>query len=145
MITSFVPGRIRIRDASLKDPSLPLDGLRALQGVSQVDHNPRTGSVLVLYDPGSVDMDKAAELLSGVDPSILQAPADEPPPAWARPHRPSEATKTMNETVAMSLALAATLASGFVRSRKVHFMAGMFLVELVVEHLWRFRHRLGGR
>ncbi len=66
-VVSFVPGRIRVRaDRSLRSS----DSMRALQellaglgGVREVQVNPTTGSLLMSYDPETLDM---AELLLAV-------------------------------------------------------------------------------
>lgn len=57
MIASFIDGRVRIRAEALKDPALMdqvLAALGARDGILSATPNPRTGSVLVLYDPAAV-------------------------------------------------------------------------------------------
>ncbi|MDR2338996.1 MAG: hypothetical protein LBF40_02520 [Deltaproteobacteria bacterium] len=144
MIASSIPGRLRLRGEGLKDPSIALGGIRSLKGVNQVEHNPRTGSVLILYDPGTLDPDEAGALLSALDPE-LSGPVIAPEPAQDPDKGPSNGNRTMTETVGMGIALASVLVSGLLRKKKLHFMAGMFLVEMIGEHLWRFRHRLKGK
>jgi hypothetical protein len=73
------PGRLRVRAAVLRD-NAPLAerisrALDSVPGVSQVTHNPRTGSVLVAYEPGLAEPDAialriadAAQLISPFDP-----------------------------------------------------------------------------
>jgi Heavy metal associated domain 2 len=73
------PGRLRVRAAALRDDGERFERLsRALDetaGILAVTHNPRTGSVLVEYEPGLVEPDaialrmaEAAELISPFDP-----------------------------------------------------------------------------
>jgi hypothetical protein len=73
------PGRLRVRAEVLQtDPDLPTrvsSALDAFAGIRQVTHNPRTGSVLVEYEPGLVEPDvialriaETARLISPFDP-----------------------------------------------------------------------------
>jgi len=73
------PGRLRVRAAVLReDAELAERVTRALDetaGILVVTHNPRTGSVLVEYEPGLVEPDAialriadAAQLISPFDP-----------------------------------------------------------------------------
>jgi len=61
MITSFFPGRIRLRAAVFKDDALcemAMGILRKSDAVKSVERNRATGSVLVRYDPGKVPLEK---------------------------------------------------------------------------------------
>jgi hypothetical protein len=73
------PGRLRVRAASLRDNAALAEritrALEGIPGISQVTHNPKTGSVLVAYEPGLVEPDaialrmaETAELISPFDP-----------------------------------------------------------------------------
>jgi hypothetical protein len=146
MIVSSTKGRVRLRDQSFKNPALPLEKLRALSGVTSVDHNERTGSVLVIYNPEELDFDKCQEVLSELDPDALKSIMDgkELSVELIPGTSDKDPDKTLNETVGLIIAMVSVLASGFLRQKKFHVMAGMFLVEMLVEHVWRFRHRLKG-
>jgi hypothetical protein len=56
-VVHAIPGRVRLKVTRVKDnPGLAAaleDGLSAIEGVRWVEVNPRTGSVLVLYEVGS--------------------------------------------------------------------------------------------
>ena len=65
MITSFFPGRIRLRAAVFKDDALcerAMCILRKSDAVKSVERNRATGSVLLRYDPGRVPAEKLAGL-----------------------------------------------------------------------------------
>jgi hypothetical protein len=55
------PGRLRVRAEAFRDEADGPSPLRAatlaIDGVTRVDHNPRTGSVLVEYEPGVAEPD----------------------------------------------------------------------------------------
>ena len=60
VVTSCISGRIRLRHPALKRSELmdPLYGfLVDMEGVSSVQPNPVTGSLLVFYDPGKLSRD----------------------------------------------------------------------------------------
>ncbi|MDR2405480.1 MAG: hypothetical protein LBE27_03820 [Deltaproteobacteria bacterium] len=145
MIVSSTRGRVRLRDKSFKNPALPLDKLRSLTGVSQVEHNVHTGSILVTYVPEELDLDKCAQVLGELDPEALKTIADGPTITLEKPPCDKDPDKTLNETIGLIIAIISVLASGFLRQKKFHVMAGMFLVEMLFEHVWRFRHRLKGK
>lgn len=61
MVTSFFPGRVRLRAPIFRDSEL-VEKARGILGrcaaVRNVEHNPLTGSVLVEYDPLKVPVDR---------------------------------------------------------------------------------------
>ncbi len=62
MICSFIQGRVRIRDARFKDEETAQMVSRMIgeyPGVSTVKANPRTGSLLIEYDPAELDQEQA--------------------------------------------------------------------------------------
>lgn len=65
MITSFFPGRIRLRAAVFKDDALcekAIGILKMSDAVRSVERNAVTGSVLLRYDPGKVPLEKLSEM-----------------------------------------------------------------------------------
>ena len=61
MITSFFPGRIRLRAPVFKQVDLAEKARKILlkfEAVKNIEHNPVTGSVLIEYDPDKVPMEK---------------------------------------------------------------------------------------
>jgi len=66
MVTSFFPGRIRLRASVFKDPVIIeecLKILKASDAVTNVQNNYTTGSVLLEYNPSKVPMDKLKPLV----------------------------------------------------------------------------------
>lgn len=61
MITSFFPGRIRLRAPVFKDKILVEKAIQILKkfpALKNLEHNPLTGSVLIEYSPAQVPMEK---------------------------------------------------------------------------------------
>ena len=61
MITSFFPGRIRLRAPVFKESDLVAKAkeiLKKSDAVKNVENNPVTGSVLIEYEPSKVPMEK---------------------------------------------------------------------------------------
>ncbi len=61
MITSFFPGRVRLRAPIFKETDLvekALSILKTSDAVKNVETNPVTGSVLIEYNPAKVPMEK---------------------------------------------------------------------------------------
>lgn len=66
MVTSFFPGRIRLREAVFKDSVIVEECLKILKSsdaVTNVQNNYTTGSVLLEYAPDKVPMDKLEPLV----------------------------------------------------------------------------------
>ncbi len=83
------PGRLRVRSEAFEDESprakAALEALRAVTGVGNVVYNPRTGSVLVEYDPALAEPDAIVEQIAVV--AKLVSPFD--PRAQRRPVQPA--------------------------------------------------------
>lgn len=65
IVTSFFPGHIRLRGAIFKDSELANAAIKAIKGVGfsgTFTHNPKTGSILVEYDPSQITKDKVDRL-----------------------------------------------------------------------------------
>ncbi len=61
MITSFLPGRVRLRSAAFKDPKIVQEIERIFTAspfVQGIEHNPVSGSLLLHYDAKKVPFDK---------------------------------------------------------------------------------------
>ena len=64
-ITSFVDGRVRLRHPALKDAAtaeLVCSVVGAVDGISAVQSNPRTGSLLIYYDAEKLTREQLLEL-----------------------------------------------------------------------------------
>ena len=65
MITSFFPGRVRLRAPVFKEADLVEKAqaiLKKSDAIKRVEHNPVTGSVLIEYEPSKVPMEKLAAM-----------------------------------------------------------------------------------
>lgn len=105
LITSAVPGRVRLRDPALRPPRALAhmqSALRARAGVTRVKTNPHTGSVLLQYDSHALPPEQAHELLQAAWREALALPADEPPPAEAA--EAAEAAESVVENAAENIA-----------------------------------------
>ena len=66
LVTSFFPGRIRMRSPVFKDAeicALAEAILRQSTAIQSLEHNSTTGSILVVYDTQKVPFDKLQPLL----------------------------------------------------------------------------------
>ncbi len=66
MVTSFFPGRVRLRAPVFKDKLIvdtALKILRQSDAVKNVENNIKTGSVLLEYDPNRVPVEKLKPLV----------------------------------------------------------------------------------
>ncbi|MEL3913021.1 HMA2 domain-containing protein [Treponema pedis] len=66
MITSFFPGRIRLRAAVFKDEEITAAAVSILKkfpALKNIEHNPLTGSILLEYNHSKVDINQLKPLL----------------------------------------------------------------------------------
>lgn len=73
MITSFIDGRVRIRAEALRDEgnmALVLAVINAQEGVTEVVSNPRTGSILVHYDPEKIPRETLLEAAAALEQQL---------------------------------------------------------------------------
>ena len=66
MVTSFFPGRIRLREAVFKDSVIVQECTKILKcsdAVKNISSNCNTGSILLEYDPEKVPVDKLKPLV----------------------------------------------------------------------------------
>ena len=64
MLVSFVPGRIRLRFKELKENAAAENAkarIKETPGITRVDINPLTGSILIEYDPAVLPTEKLLE------------------------------------------------------------------------------------
>jgi hypothetical protein len=139
MIASSFKGRLRLRDPTLLGPSPRLTELRAVPGVSMVDHNPGTGSLLILYDPGLTDPSAVAAALGELGPEASEALLRSCAPPDERGLQKED--RALDGAVSVLAGLLSVVASCLLHQKKFHVMAGMFILEMIGERLWHFRHR----
>jgi hypothetical protein len=151
-IVSSIPGRMRIRDASLRaegNLARLAQALMALDASRAVTTNPRCGSALFVYDghrAARADMEAAAARLleeivapDGTPPE----PTPELPPEQDRHARAplKKLNRYAKHGMAASLALSLWLAY-FSGGRRRHALAGWVFIACLGVHLARHRHRL---
>lgn len=72
IVTSYFPGHIRLRASILKDLDIASAAIKAIEDLGFIgtfSHNPKTGSILVEYDPKQITPEKLERLkpmLSGI-------------------------------------------------------------------------------
>ncbi len=65
MITSFFPGRVRLRAPVFKESDLvekAMSILKKSDAITHIENNPLTGSVLIEYNPSKVPMEKLVSM-----------------------------------------------------------------------------------
>jgi hypothetical protein len=137
MLVSSCPGRVRFRDAKLRDAgfSAELAGrVEALDGVVAVCGNARSGSLLVVYDPGVLPKERIlaeAESVAAEGPAALGDLK-----AWFASRRGRATVKA---------GMAASVAGAVVAlalSERVHAVLGASFVLFATAHLTQNRRTL---
>jgi hypothetical protein len=124
VIVSSIPGRVRFRHAELCSRARAHrahDALMALPGVTRVDSDPRTGSLLVRYDPAVV-------VESGIASALGLAPGKE------HPRRPG-ALRVRGVPAGMAASLGVTLVAAVFKLKWLHVAAGLIFVGYVGVHV----------
>lgn len=139
-IVSSLPGRIRIRDKSLRDQTRLNElekQLSEITAITELQGNVRTGSVVVYFDPSVIEI---AELETKLDSAVDKVLADTLTPPVLTKKRINRYNKiAMVGSLAASLAFAAARRK---RWRRLHALTGyLFVVNLGV-HLYLYRKSL---
>ena len=167
MITSFINGRVRLRDPRFKDEEVCATVealLRDHPSVISVKTNPRTGGVLIVYDPDRLSLDEARQTLAAIVPEGGQWLEDyecamggcsvavdlggaditlPPPPAPGFRFRGGRRiSPEAAEYLTMTGAFVVCTGSAFLRSKNLHVYSGLTLAGLTVQHIWKFRKRI---
>lgn len=135
MISSSIPGRIRIRHPQLRLHDRAERARRdvaALTGIDGATLNERVGSLLVSFDPTRTS---EREILLA-----LGLPVDRAVPARDGRQRMPAGLVSMGLIGSLGL----TVAAGFLRLKWLHVAAGAALVAFVGAHVYRSRKQ-GGR
>ena len=168
MITSFINGRVRLRDPRFKDEAACAtieETLRSHPCVTSVKANPKTGGVLIEYDPERLDLDQARQALAAIVPEGARWIDDyEAAMGWSQPEKqvdggavninftlPSPGFRFAGgrrlspeaaEYLAMTGAFVVCTSSAFLRSKNLHVYSGLTLAGLTVQHIYKFRKRI---
>lgn len=167
MIASFIDGRVRIRTAALRNPAtlaMVENVIRAREGVRSVQSNPRTGSLLVEYDPEVIPRSALLEAAKALEDQLAPAGAEKASDAekpsgkrrrWGRlwsvggkGGNPSEICVPSGriisrraENLLLGSMYAATLAGGLV-NRRAHVGFGVLFTLLAGAHVFARRRCL---
>jgi hypothetical protein len=163
-ITSFVDGRVRLRHPALKDKDtadLVCTVVGGVEGITAVQANPLTGSLLIYYDAEKLTREQLLELAeqgAAFIPGLNEeeAPAAETAEGEAAPRKACKICAPVDEVLqlltgrgttkfvnrAMLVSLIASLAALPLGNRVVHTAAGGVFVGGVLQHLIAHRKAL---
>ena len=163
-ITSFVDGRVRLRHPALKDKAtaeLVCTVVGGVDGITAVQANPVTGSLLIYYDAEKLTREQLLELAeqgAAFIPGLNEeeAPAAETAEGEAAPRKACKVCAPVDEVLqlltgrgatkfvnrAMLVSLIASLAALPLGNRAVHTAAGGVFVGGVLQHLIAHRKTL---
>lgn len=137
-IVSSISGRIRLRDAGLRDP-LRLERLnrsvKSFKGVLTVEANRGAGSLVVHYDPAQIDHGRIEAQLEAMAGAELARPVPERR-RITRVQVNRYAKRGMLASLAVSLLLAAT------GQKRWHALSGAMFVACLMVHLATHRRHL---
>ncbi|MBQ4616351.1 MAG: cation transporter [Mailhella sp.] len=157
-ITSFVDGRVRLRHPALKDKAsaeLVCGVVREVDGITAVESNPNTGSLLIYYDTEKLTREQLLELAEQGAAFLPGAEAPEAVEGEAQKEKVTSlapvdevlqllggrgVTKFVNR--GMLVALAASLAGLPLGNKLLHTAAGGVFVGGVIQHLLTHRKSL---
>ena len=142
MIVSSIPGRLRLRDRTLRD-ARRLETLRAdlsaMDDVESVESNPRTGSLLVHYNAEGIAQGvfEARVRLAMGNPCVATKPA---PKVGAGGTARVKANRWAKRGMLASLTVSLLLAVA--GAKRWHAITGMLFLHALVVHLWVHRRHL---
>lgn len=143
MIASCIEGRVRFRHRLLTDPETirtVAEQVAALPGITNVEGNPRTGSLLVTHDATL----KTADLVAMAEALAAKLAADLPATTPANPARArfrQGRLRRRSQNVGLAACMAGTLATGLADSKAAHLTFGLGLTGFAAWHLYRYRRR----
>ena len=163
-ITSWVDGRVRLRHPALKDKAtaeLVCTVVGGVEGITAVQANPLTGSLLIYYDAEKLTREQLLELAeqgAAFIPGLNEeeAPAAETAEGEAAPRKACKVCAPVDEVLqlltgrgttkfvnrAMLVSLIASLAALPLGNRAVHTAAGGVFVGGLLQHLLAHRKAL---
>ena len=161
-ITSFVDGRVRLRHPALKDKAtaeLVCTVVGGVEGITAVQANPLTGSLLIYYDAEKLTREQLLELAeqgAAFIPGLNEEAPAETAEGEAAPRKVCKICAPVDEVLqlltgrgttkfvnrAMLVSLIASLAALPLGNRAVHTAAGGVFVGGVLQHLIAHRKAL---
>ncbi|KHK01174.1 HMA2 domain-containing protein [Desulfovibrio sp. TomC] len=140
MIASCLEGRIRFRHPALSDPDLlaiVTSQLAQMSGITAIEANPRTGSVLVTHDE-SVATDDLAAMAEALAATHAQTLAAGQP---AQKTMTNAQLKRRTQKIGLAGCMAATVATGLADAKTAHLAFGLALAGFAAWHLYLHRRR----
>lgn len=144
MIASCIEGRLRLRHPALTDAALLRDvaeQVAALPGITGVEANPRTGSLLVTHDASIATADLVAmaeQYAASHAASPATAPAKTAP---AKAKHNTARIKRRTQKIGLATCMAGTVATGLADTKAAHLAFGLGLAGFAAWHLVMYRRR----
>lgn len=143
MIASCIEGRIRFRHPALSDPELleiVTSQLAAMPGITEIEANPRTGSVLVSHDASvaTSDLVAMAEALAATHAEALASVAPAKPAK--KPMTPAQ-LKRRTQKIGLATCMAGAVATGLADTKAAHLTFGFALAGFAAWHFYMHRRR----
>ncbi|MHC1788764.1 HMA2 domain-containing protein [Solidesulfovibrio sp.] len=143
MIASCIEGRIRFRHPALSDPELleiVTGQLAEMPGITGIEANVRTGSVLVTHDASVAtgDLVAMAEALAATHAEALAATTPAKPPK--KKMTPAQ-IKRRTQKIGLASCMAATVVTGLADTKSAHLTFGFALAGFAAWHLYMYRRR----
>lgn len=136
MIASFIEGRVRLRADALKDPEklqMVENAVKSYDGVLSTRANPRTGSLLVEYDPRVIPTETLQVAAEALGKELNEQPAE------LKSGRASlRLMDPKTEMLLLTGSMGFTLLGG-VLSKQVHVAAGVLFALLCGKHMYNRR------
>ncbi|EHJ46414.1 hypothetical protein DFW101_0397 [Solidesulfovibrio carbinoliphilus subsp. oakridgensis] len=144
MIASCIEGRLRLRHPALTDATLlreVAEQVAALPGITGVEANPRTGSLLVTHDESIATADLVA--MAEQYAASHAATGATVPAKPARDGKMANVAKIKRRTQKIGLAtcMAGAVATGLADTKAAHLVFGLGLAGFAAWHLTMYRRR----
>ena len=146
MIASCIEGRVRFRHPALSDPELleiVTSQLAAMPGITEIEANPRTGSVLVTHDQSvaTSDLVAMAEALAATHAEALASAAPAKPAKPAKKPMTRAQLKRRTQKIGLATCMAGAVATGLADTKAAHLTFGFALAGFAAWHLYMYRRR----
>ena len=139
MITSFIDGRVRIRRDELKDPDimdLVMGLVKARDGIIDLVPNPRTGSLLITYDPEIISRETLAQAAETLEKQFGGKTG-----AASRSGKRRKKLSPLAETGILAGLYGLTFVTGMV-SKRAHIASALLFTALTTAHVYNRRRCL---
>lgn len=130
MIISDLPGRLRLKSIYLKSSKVGekiLEILRTQRGILEAKHNPRSGSLLIYYDPKELKREKLNSLIQGFVEDKFSLTKE-------------RQIKILNSLMLGSLAL--SLWGALASLKTIHIIFGFTFLIFLSIHIYKYRNIL---